>query len=396
MNETDASVRPPVSSVEQGDDEHHNLDNSSGGGDVVNPKPYKENYAYTNGNDGTYNESIYGGIGNGMTGFMDYQGDRYTEVKGEKLPLATDSGYGESEGPSPGGDNLGSTFNSDATGRCTSTDPMLAARSYEELFISASKPSGAIYDSGVKAESQSTLQGGVHNQPYYPPNSATSNMHHMNPPVMVNPNSGKHGLPLRPGTVAFNVNPTTYSSDGQSQVTEHGVDVKYPTEHPMSNPYKEEATSHDSVTVSQPSNQHGTTKEKSFPYEPTAYATHTSLDYDALTHGGISLAAFERREIESDTSLPIANIGRVMKSVLPGSAKIAKQAKDIVRECVTEFILFVSSEASDICTNERRKTLSADDILIAMNSLGFEHYNEALRNYHSRWRERDQSSMMDN
>uniref|UniRef100_A0A3B0N7Y9 Histone-like transcription factor, putative n=1 Tax=Theileria annulata TaxID=5874 RepID=A0A3B0N7Y9_THEAN len=76
-----------------------------------------------------------------------------------------------------------------------------------------------------------------------------------------------------------------------------------------------------------------------------------------------------------------------MKSVLPNSAKIAKQAKDMIRDCVTEFIFFISSEASDLCNIERRKTLNADDIMLAMNKLGFEHYNKPLRNYHNKWKE---------
>lgn len=130
-------------------------------------------------------------------------------------------------------------------------------------------------------------------------------------------------------------------------------------------------------------------------YGGSPFTKHTDSEYDSASQGDVSFAAFERRDVENEISLPIANIGRVMKSVLPGSAKIAKHAKDIVRDCVTEFIMFISSEASDICTNERRKTLSADDIMSAMNSLGFEHYNEALRSYHCRLREREQSRVMD-
>jgi nuclear transcription Y subunit beta len=38
--------------------------------------------------------------------------------------------------------------------------------------------------------------------------------------------------------------------------------------------------------------------------------------------------------------LPIANISRIMKNALPDNAKIAKDAK----ECVTEFIAFITSE----------------------------------------------------
>ncbi len=47
---------------------------------------------------------------------------------------------------------------------------------------------------------------------------------------------------------------------------------------------------------------------------------------------------------EQDRFLPIANISRIMKKGLPNNAKIAKDAKETVQECVSEFISFVTSE----------------------------------------------------
>jgi histone H3/H4 len=47
---------------------------------------------------------------------------------------------------------------------------------------------------------------------------------------------------------------------------------------------------------------------------------------------------------EQDRFLPIANIARIMKKQLPPNAKIAKDAKETVQECVSEFISFLTSE----------------------------------------------------
>lgn len=47
---------------------------------------------------------------------------------------------------------------------------------------------------------------------------------------------------------------------------------------------------------------------------------------------------------EQDRFLPIANISRIMKKALPPNGKIAKDAKETVQECVSEFISFVTSE----------------------------------------------------
>ncbi|KAI3459029.1 hypothetical protein Pfo_015692 [Paulownia fortunei] len=90
---------------------------------------------------------------------------------------------------------------------------------------------------------------------------------------------------------------------------------------------------------------------------------------------------------EQDRFLPIANIGRIMKKALPANGKIAKDAKDTVQECVSEFISFVTSEASDKCQKEKRKTINGDDLLWAMATLGFEDYIAPLKAYLARYRE---------
>jgi nuclear transcription Y subunit beta len=39
-----------------------------------------------------------------------------------------------------------------------------------------------------------------------------------------------------------------------------------------------------------------------------------------------------------------APVARIMKSALPENAKIAKEAKECMQECVSEFISFITSE----------------------------------------------------
>ncbi|KAK4759536.1 hypothetical protein SAY87_022667 [Trapa incisa] len=90
---------------------------------------------------------------------------------------------------------------------------------------------------------------------------------------------------------------------------------------------------------------------------------------------------------EQDRYLPIANISRIMKKALPSNGKIAKDAKETVQECVSEFISFITSEASDKCQREKRKTINGDDLLWAMATLGFEDYIDPLKVYLSRYRE---------
>ena len=76
-----------------------------------------------------------------------------------------------------------------------------------------------------------------------------------------------------------------------------------------------------------------------------------------------------------------------MKKALPANAKISKDAKETVQECVSEFISFITGEASDKCQREKRKTINGDDLLWAMTTLGFEDYVEPLKIYLQKFRE---------
>ncbi|KAL2941564.1 Nuclear transcription factor Y subunit B-3 [Bienertia sinuspersici] len=76
-----------------------------------------------------------------------------------------------------------------------------------------------------------------------------------------------------------------------------------------------------------------------------------------------------------------------MKKALPANAKISKDAKETVQECVSEFISFITGEASDKCQREKRKTINGDDLLWAMTTLGFEDYVEPLKVYLHKYRE---------
>ncbi|XP_063361570.1 uncharacterized protein LOC134665816 [Cydia fagiglandana] len=90
---------------------------------------------------------------------------------------------------------------------------------------------------------------------------------------------------------------------------------------------------------------------------------------------------------EQDRFLPIANIAKIMKRAIPENGKIAKDARECVQECISEFISFVTSEASDRCQVEKRKTINGEDVLFAMNTLGFDNYVEPLKLYLKKYRE---------
>lgn len=90
---------------------------------------------------------------------------------------------------------------------------------------------------------------------------------------------------------------------------------------------------------------------------------------------------------ESDRYLPVANISRIIKNNLPSEIKLSKDAKEAFQECVSEFISFITSEASERCNNDRRKTVNGDDILNSMATLGFDRYVPILKLYLEKYRE---------
>uniref|UniRef100_A0A7S2H2Y8 Transcription factor CBF/NF-Y/archaeal histone domain-containing protein n=1 Tax=Octactis speculum TaxID=3111310 RepID=A0A7S2H2Y8_9STRA len=107
---------------------------------------------------------------------------------------------------------------------------------------------------------------------------------------------------------------------------------------------------------------------------------------DTMASGGAADASGEEVR-EQDRYLPVANIARIMKRVLPPNEKIAKDAKESVQECVSEFISFITSEASDRCQQEKRKTINGDDLLWAMGTLGFDDYGGPLKQYLQKYRQ---------
>lgn len=81
----------------------------------------------------------------------------------------------------------------------------------------------------------------------------------------------------------------------------------------------------------------------------------------------------------SDRLLPVANVADIMKRRIPQAAKISKDAKDFMQKASSEFIAFVTCKAQELCQVERRKTLTGEDLINAMDQLGMPYHAEAGR-----------------
>lgn len=90
---------------------------------------------------------------------------------------------------------------------------------------------------------------------------------------------------------------------------------------------------------------------------------------------------------EQDKTMPLNNVANIMKSVLPPGTKISKEAKQLMQDCCSELISFVTSEATEAVSEDKRKTVLGDDIIQSMYTLGFPNYSEIMTIYLQKYKE---------
>ncbi|KAL6909638.1 hypothetical protein ACP4OV_001297 [Aristida adscensionis] len=86
-------------------------------------------------------------------------------------------------------------------------------------------------------------------------------------------------------------------------------------------------------------------------------------------------------------TIPTAILNRIMRQALPPRAKVAGDAKESMDRCVAEFAAVVMSTAVQVAREERRVTVTGEDVVAAMGSLGFDDYVGPLAAYLRRYRE---------
>ena len=67
----------------------------------------------------------------------------------------------------------------------------------------------------------------------------------------------------------------------------------------------------------------------------------------SIPHERASSKSSSESYAQSDANIRnFAPVARIMKTALPENAKIAKEAKECMQECVSEFISFITSEGT--------------------------------------------------
>ncbi|XP_074317302.1 protein Dr1 homolog isoform X2 [Silene latifolia] len=81
---------------------------------------------------------------------------------------------------------------------------------------------------------------------------------------------------------------------------------------------------------------------------------------------------------KEDASLPKATMTKIIKEMLPGEVRVARDAQDLLIECCVEFINLVSSESNEVCNREEKRTIAPEHVLKALQVLGFGEYTEEV------------------
>lgn len=88
----------------------------------------------------------------------------------------------------------------------------------------------------------------------------------------------------------------------------------------------------------------------------------------------------------TENSVPIANVINQMLRTIPNHGEIAGDAILLIHQCVSMFISLLTSKVNSLCPEEWA-TITAEDVLIALNKLGFYGYIKPLFIYLNRFRE---------
>lgn len=89
----------------------------------------------------------------------------------------------------------------------------------------------------------------------------------------------------------------------------------------------------------------------------------------------------------SEYELPNASVARIMKAALPSNIQVAKEVKSSFCKAAGLFILYLTTTANDTCKLNKRTTVTAADVMEALNELEFDEFIPPLQSFLERYRE---------
>ncbi|XP_041985775.1 DNA polymerase epsilon subunit 3 [Aricia agestis] len=80
-----------------------------------------------------------------------------------------------------------------------------------------------------------------------------------------------------------------------------------------------------------------------------------------------------------DLNLPMTVVTRIVKEALPDGVAISKEARTGLAKAASVFVLYITSAATNIVKNNKRKALTGQDVIEALADIEFERFVEPLK-----------------
>ena len=84
-------------------------------------------------------------------------------------------------------------------------------------------------------------------------------------------------------------------------------------------------------------------------------------------------------ERPEDLNLPNAVITRIIKDALPDGVAVSKEARSAMAKAASVFVLYATSTANSLAQKNKKKTVSAQDVLNALEEMEFNNFVEPLK-----------------
>ncbi len=85
-----------------------------------------------------------------------------------------------------------------------------------------------------------------------------------------------------------------------------------------------------------------------------------------------------KENTQNPFDIPRANISRILKKVMPEGTSIANDAKTAFSKAAVIFIMYLTATAQEFATQNKKSTLTADDVLAALDDLEFAGFKDEV------------------
>lgn len=84
-------------------------------------------------------------------------------------------------------------------------------------------------------------------------------------------------------------------------------------------------------------------------------------------------------ERPEDLNLPTAVITRIIKDAIPDGVNVSKEARLAISKAASVFVLYATSCSNNFALKGKRKTISANDVLSALEDMEFDQFVDPLK-----------------